>query len=105
MPTAQFATLTPVHLGLHLMGRGDVTLPVQARYDGGAYLAEFEFDSATTTALFPATPNACRYDAIAVYDASGRRIDLLPLSRPRLVLGGDVTRARVEMDPIYHEDR
>lgn len=103
MHNAQFAVMSPVHLGLHLMGLGDITLPVQARYDGNAYLAEFDFDETALNALFHGRPGQ-RYDAITVYDQSGRRIDLLPLPKPRPIFAGDKTRARVEMDPIYHEE-
>ena len=96
MTSARMTDSVPVYLGLHLMGRGDVTLPNQARYDEGHYIAEFTF---TTDAA------ALRYDAITVYNAFGNQINLIPLAAPRSVRVGERTRARVEMDPHYEDAR
>lgn len=86
-----------VHLGLHLFGRGDVVLPVPAHYDPEreAYLAEITVDAGINS-LFPDGKGA--YDAISLYDHTGRRLSLLSTSATRGLMAGDIVSVQVESD-------
>ena len=97
MAYATVESVPPLFLGLHCLGRGDVILPVVAAYDGEHYRSELTYsdpDSVLTNAT------GGRYDAIAVYDHAGRRIDLIPIDTARVLLNGDVVRVQVQADMI-----
>lgn len=77
-------------LALHQMGRGDLSLALDARPAGEWVQARFETDDI-------AVKDAQYYDSVALYSGTGVQMELIALEKRRPLIAGGYTRVRVRL--------
>jgi len=92
---AEDAVQEVVYLGLHVIGRGDICLPMPAIFDGQAYSAEFIMTEQAISSVFHSS--VPKYDAVSMYDSRGHQIEIVATPKPRYIAAGDTTRARISV--------